>query len=241
MTFTKVMLDVGEYLTRLGEEKLQHPADDMTTVLATSLQNGEIDLTEYQLYMASLLTGGAETTSTTMSHLAHLLASDSAVRAATDRAMAEGKTAEVVDEFIRYISPAMRFVRVATRDTEIGGQAVKENDVVAVVLSAANRDPAAFARPHEFDPFREGPGPAAGTGGAGLAFSAGPHRCIAHVLAKLEIRILLEEMYARQVVLTMAGEAERGDPRRSERPFLGPSVRDGGLMRGRHQSGRTRS
>ncbi|GAA4558697.1 cytochrome P450 [Pseudonocardia xishanensis] len=209
-TFVEQCMKVGEYLTQLGKEKLLNPADDMTTVLAQSLENGEIDLPEYQLYAVSLLIAGFETTHTTIAHVAHLLATDPAIRSTAARALEEGKAGALVDEFLRYITPAMRFARVATRDTEIGGQAVKQNDVLQVVFSAANRDPSAFPRPNEFDPFRVDPKPAAGTGGAGMVFGAGPHRCIGHVLAKLEIRILLEELLARKVTLSMEGQAVRG-------------------------------
>jgi cytochrome P450 len=209
-TFGRLANEVGDYLTQLGEEKLLNPADDMTTVLYTSLKNGEIDLEEYQQYATTLLMAGFETSHTTIAHIGHLLATDPAIRAATARALDEGKSAELVDEFLRYITPGLRFARVATRDTEIGGQAVKKNDMLAVVLASANRDPDVFPRPDEFDPFRESPKPAIGTGGAGMTFGAGPHRCVGHVLAKLELRILLEEMHARGVVLSMDGEAERG-------------------------------
>ncbi|MFF2059929.1 cytochrome P450 [Rhodococcus qingshengii] len=208
--FTKQCVEVGDYLTQLGKEKLSNPADDMTSALARSLDNGEIDLTEYQWYAVSLLIAGFETTHTTIAHIAHLLATDPAIRDASSRAIEAGKSAELVEEFLRYITPAMRFTRVATCDTEIGGQAVRKNDVMQIVLTAANRDPDAFPRPDEFDPFREDPKPAAGTGGSGMAFGAGPHRCIGHVLAKLELRILLEELHARNVVISMDGEAERG-------------------------------
>ncbi|SEO57582.1 cytochrome P450 [Trujillonella endophytica] len=209
-TFGRLAGQVGEYLTQLGEEKLLNPADDMTTVLAQSLQNGELDPVEFQLYAVTLLIAGFETSHTTIAHIGHLLATDPAIRAATARALDEGRSAELVDEFLRYITPAIRFARVATRDTEIAGQAIKKDDVVTVVLSAANRDPEVFPRPDEFDPFRESPKPAVGTGGAGMVFGAGPHRCVGHMLAKLEIRILLEELHARKVVLSMDGEAERG-------------------------------
>jgi cytochrome P450 len=205
-----VMMQLGDYLTRLGEEKLQNPADDMSTLLAQLHRDGELDDVEYVLYLATLLNAGAETTNTTMAHIGHLLATDPEIRDITARALDEGKSAELVDEFLRYITPAMNFARVAARDTELNGQAIKKGDTVVVSYTAANRDPAAFPRPNTFDPFREDPKPVAGTGGAGMAFGAGPHRCPAHLLAKLELRIFLEELHARKVVITMDGEAERG-------------------------------
>ncbi|ABH00716.1 cytochrome P450 CYP257 (plasmid) [Rhodococcus jostii RHA1] len=209
-SLTREFMKIGEFMTRLGEEKLRNPADDMTTVLAQSLESGEIDLVEYQLYTASLFAAGFETTHTTISHIGHLLATEPAIRAATTRALDEGKSAALVDEFLRYITPAMRFARTATQDTEFRDQAIKKGDTLLVVFSAANRDPAAFPNPNEFNPFREDPKPLAGTGGAGLTFGAGAHRCIGHMLAKLELRILLEELHVRNIAIEMDGDAQRG-------------------------------
>lgn len=201
---------VGDYLARLGQEKLKNPADDMSTVLAQSFDAGEIGHVEYQMYLASILNAGAETTDTAMAHMGHLLASDPEVAAAARQALDEGKVDALVDEFLRFSPPAMNFARVAKRDTELNGQAIREGDMLVVSLAAANRDPAAFPRPNTFDPFRTDPKPATSVGGSGLTFSAGVHRCPGHHLAKLELRILLEELHARGVVLTMDGEAVRG-------------------------------
>ncbi|MFC7504927.1 cytochrome P450 [Nocardioides sp. CPCC 206347] len=209
-SLTAEFMKVGEFMTHLGEDKLKDPADDMTTVLAQARQAGDIDLAEYQQYCASMFSAGFETTHTTIAHIGHLLATDPSIAATAARALEEGQSAALVDEFLRYVTPAMRFARVATCDTEIAGQAVKEGDTVLVVLAAANRDSAAYSRPDEFDPFREGGKPLPGTGAAGLTFGAGPHRCIGHMLAKLELRVLLEELQARQVTITMDGQAERG-------------------------------
>lgn len=210
VSLTNVMMEVAEYLTNLGEEKLKNPGDDMTTILARSHAAGEIDFVEYQLYLTSLLNAGAETTDTTMAHIGHLLATDPSIRETAARALDAHESAALVEEFIRYVTPAMNFVRVASRDTELNGQPLREGDMLMVSLAAANRDPAAFERPNDFDPFREGPKPLAGTGGAGMAFSAGPHRCIGHMLAKLELRMFLDELHTRKVVITMDGHAERG-------------------------------
>ncbi|WP_408899753.1 cytochrome P450 (plasmid) [Nocardioides sp. R1-1] len=204
--FTKI----GGYLTELGEEKLKNPADDMTTLLAQSHAAGEVDFVEYQMYLVSLLIAGAETTNTTMAHIGHLLATDPQIRDVAARALDEGKSGELVEEFLRYITPAMNFARVASRETELNGQLINKDDLVVVSLIAANRDPAAFPHPNTFDPFREGTKPLGGTGGAGMSFGAGPHRCIGHMLAKLELRIFLEELHARGVAVSMDGDPERG-------------------------------
>ena len=208
--FAQAFMGVGQFTFELGQEKLRNPQDDMMTVMAQAHDSGEIDLVEYQLYCASLVVAGFETTHTTIGHIARLLATDDRIRSVADSAITEGRTAQLVDEFLRYISPAMTFMRTSSSDHEFRGQPIKENDALMLLFASANRDPAAFENPHEFDPDRTSTAPSPSTGLAGLAFSAGPHRCVGHVLAKLELRILLEEMFSRGVRLELAGEPGRG-------------------------------
>jgi cytochrome P450 len=76
-----------------------------------------------------------------------------------------------------------------------------------LMLIAANRDPEVFADPHRFDPSRaKGKTPS----GDGLAFGSGLHRCVGNVLAKMDARILFEELHRRDVRLAADGEPERG-------------------------------
>jgi cytochrome P450 len=69
-------------------------------------------------------------------------------------------------------------------------------------FTAANRDPAVFTDPHRFDPFR--------TTNDHMAFGNGPHHCIGKNLAKLEIKILFEEMHRRGITCALNGEPRRG-------------------------------
>jgi hypothetical protein len=78
-----------------------------------------------------------------------------------------------------------------------------------LLLNAANRDPSAFPDPHRFDPLRTGIAPL-GYGRDGIAFGSGIHRCVGAMLAKLELRILLEELDRRGARFELAGPPKRG-------------------------------
>ena len=107
-----------------------------------------------------------------------------------------------VEEMLRYISPVMYFRRTATRDVEVSGTTIPEGGRVALWFIAANRDPEVFDDPHRFDVTREpndhvtfGPG--------------GPHFCLGANLARLEIRIMFEELMRRLPDIEQAGEPSR--------------------------------
>jgi cytochrome P450 len=97
-----------------------------------------------------------------------------------------------VDEILRYGTPIIYFRRTATRDTEIRGVPIQARDRVAMWFLSANFDEEVFDDPMRFDVGRR-PNPHT-TFGRG-----GPHFCLGSFLARLEIRVLLEEILARKV------------------------------------------
>jgi cytochrome P450 len=200
--------EVNVYMAELGQEKLRDPQDDMVTVLAQSLDREEIDEDEYAMYTTALLIAGYETTHTLIGQSMRLIVEDKDVRRGCDLAFEAGEFNAVVDEFLRLVTPAMNVARTATEEIEFHGQTIRRNDTMQLMLVAANRDPDVFADPHRFDPSR-----ARGktlSGGDGLAFGSGLHRCVGNVLAKMDSRILFEEMHRRDVRLEMDGEPRRG-------------------------------
>lgn len=199
--------EVNVYMAKLGEEKLRDPQDDTVTVLAQSLQRGEIDEAEYAMYTAALLIAGYETTHTLIGQAMRLILADGEIRRTCELAFQAGEFNAVVDEFLRYVTPAMNVTRTATEDTDFHGQTIRRDDTMQLMLVAANRDPEVFADPHRFDPSR----PRGRTlPGDGLAFGSGLHRCVGNVLAKMDARILFEELHRRGVRLEIAGEPGPG-------------------------------
>jgi cytochrome P450 family 142 subfamily A polypeptide 1 len=95
----------------------------------------------------------------------------------------------MADEICRYVSPVISFARTATEDTEIGGQQIAEGEKLLLLYQSANRDEAVFEEPDRFLVDRS-PNPH-------LAFGVGPHVCMGINLARLEIRVLFEELIRR--------------------------------------------
>jgi cytochrome P450 family 142 subfamily A polypeptide 1 len=97
--------------------------------------------------------------------------------------------ATMADEICRYVSPVISFARTATEDTEIGGQQIAEGEKLLLLYQSANRDEAVFEEPDRLLVDRS-PNPH-------LAFGVGPHVCMGINLARLEIRVLFEELIRR--------------------------------------------
>ncbi|MGI9602455.1 MAG: cytochrome P450, partial [Acidimicrobiales bacterium] len=93
-----------------------------------------------------------------------------------------------VDEILRWEPPIHHFRRTATADTEVGGQKVADGDKVIMWYDASNRDPALFDDPHTFRVDR--------TPNSHLSFGIGEHFCLGANLARLSLRLLLEELVA---------------------------------------------
>ena len=94
-----------------------------------------------------------------------------------------------VDECLRYESPIQLTDRAVVKDCELSGQPLRRNQMVAVVLAAANRDPAHFPEPDRFDVAR--------TDNHHLAFGLGQHFCIGSQLARLEAEVALGALLRR--------------------------------------------
>jgi cytochrome P450 len=84
----------------------------------------------------------------------------------------------------------------------VAGTKIRKDDMIQMMFVAANRDPAVFSDPHRFNPHR----PEKAT----LTFGSGPHRCLGVALAKLELRILFEQLADRGVRLQLNGAPKRG-------------------------------
>jgi cytochrome P450 len=106
-----------------------------------------------------------------------------------------------VEEFLRWASPVYHFRRTATRDVEMHGKTIREGDKVLMWYASGNRDESVFDHPDEFDVTRN-PNDHVTFG------KGGPHFCLGNQLARLEVRILVEEILRRDVHLELTGEVE---------------------------------
>ena len=110
-------------------------------------------------------------------------------------------SASATEEIVRWASPVMYFRRNTTRDTEIRGQEIKAGEKVSIWYVSANRDEDVFDDPFRFD-IRRDPNDHIGFGGGG------PHHCLGANLARMEIRVLFEELARRVPKIEPAGETQ---------------------------------
>jgi cytochrome P450 len=169
-----------------------------------SLANGEIDgrlLTEAEIVQNGtlLILAGFETTRNSFSGgFYELLQHPDQM----DLLREEPKLIRrAVEEMVRWANPVITLLRVATADTDIRGQPIAAGDEVVVWLASANRDEEVFPHADTFDVTRS-PNPH-------LAFGFGPHTCLGGPLAKLELRVALEEMLNRYSGFEVIGKPER--------------------------------
>ncbi|MBM4385674.1 MAG: cytochrome P450 [Deltaproteobacteria bacterium] len=170
-------------------ERRVRPRDDLMSILAHAEVEGD-RLTDEEILQESLLIliGGDETTRHVMTGgLFELLR-----RPAQQKLLAENAALipSAVEEMLRWVSPIQNMNRTATRDTELRGQKIRAGDRLLLLYPSANRDAAAFERADELDVTRY-PNRHVAFGGFGT------HHCLGASLARLELRVLLEELLRR--------------------------------------------
>jgi cytochrome P450 len=180
----------------------RNPGDDVLSQLVTMADTDGEKLTETELLATSLLVLGAgfETTVNLLGTGIALLQDHPEQRELLERSPELWPNA--VDEILRFDSPVQRTVRRALRDTEIAGVAVREEEIVVVLLGGANHDPDVFDNPGRFDVTRE-------NAGKHLSFSSGAHHCLGAQLARMEGEIGLRALTERFPALSMVGRPHR--------------------------------
>jgi cytochrome P450 len=179
---------IYSYFEKVLIERRGHPADDLLSQLAGPLSGGEQLSHEELLDICYLfLIGGLDTVTASLGCSMVYLANNPEKR----RALVKDKTLipSAVEELLRWETPVMGVSRIATRDTEIGGQPILAGEQVTLLLGSADTDGAEFKNADLVDLGRNP--------NRHLAFSAGPHRCLGSHLARLELRIALEEFHER--------------------------------------------
>ena len=185
----------------VAERRKSEPRDDIIGALLAARVDDQA-LTDAQLneFFLLLAVAGNETTRNTLSHSIHALTQS---RDQRDKLTTSGSvTPAVVDELLRWSTPVLHFRRTAAIDTEIGGQRVKAGDWVVMHYLSANRDQRVFDNADRLDITRE-PGPHVAFGGLGT------HFCLGAQLAKLEIAVMLDELYTRAPKLVATEDPTR--------------------------------
>jgi cytochrome P450 len=190
------------YGGKLIAQKRANPTDDMLSVVVHARLDDEDppQLTESELYsfFSLLFAAGAETTRGAVSAGLLALLERPAQLAAlrSDRSLLP----TAIEEILRWTSPSPSKRRTATIDTTLAGHQLKAGDKVLVWEGSANRDETAFEAADQLEISRS-PNPH-------LAFGSGTHFCLGANLARLEIRVLIDEILTHFSDLELAGDAE---------------------------------
>ena len=199
MMIQSVVSDFGSYFRGITEDRRRTPRDDLATVIANAKIGGDYlpdhDATSYYMIVA---TAGHDTTSSSTAGAVWALADD-------PQQFAEVKANPelipgLVDEAIRWMTPVKHFMRSATSDTELGGRKIAKGDWLMLCYASGNRDEDVFEKPFEFRCDRKP--------NRHVAFGYGAHLCLGQYLAKLEMRILFEELLPRLKSIALDGEVK---------------------------------
>jgi cytochrome P450 len=201
-----VLADFYQYFAKLSADRREHPREDLATVIATAQLDGRpISEFEAMSYYVIVATAGHDTTSSTTAGAMQALAEnpDQLAWLKEDLTRVPG----LIDEAIRWTTPVKTFMRSATEDAEVAGQPIAKDDWLMLCYASGNRDESVFDEP---DRFRADRAP-----NKQLAFGYGAHLCLGQHLAKMEMRILFEELLPKLSSVELAGR-----PRMSEAVFV---------------------
>jgi cholest-4-en-3-one 26-monooxygenase len=194
--------DVPEIFERCGRliaERRERPTDDLTSVLVHAELDGR-RLEEHEIVMGFFLLLAAGNDSTKATYCSGMRAMmdhpDQRQLLLDDPSLIPS----AVEESLRMFPAFAHFRRTATRDTELGGQPIREGEKVVMWYVSSNRDESRHEDPDRFDATRNPDHQAFGAGGR--------HFCLGAALARLELRILFEETLSRFPAMERAGSAE---------------------------------
>lgn len=162
-------------------------------------QGNVISDTEFRNFFCLLVAAGNDTTRYSIAAALHALAKQPGLMTTLQSLQGEAAWEGVADEFIRWASPATHFRRTATEDFEFHGKSVRAGDKVLLWFISGNRDERAFEQPFTVNLQR----------GVNrhLSFGqGGPHTCLGMWLARLELRVLLQELVARVQRIEQTGD-----------------------------------
>jgi cholest-4-en-3-one 26-monooxygenase len=194
------VLELFIYARLLARKRRKRPNDDIYSTLVNGrFKDLPLDPLQLGMNFFLLVVAGNETTRNALSGGILALCQH------PDQLERLGKEPELlpqaIEEILRWVTPVMQFRRTATRDTHIGEQAIRKGDKVVMYYGAANRDPRIFDDPECFDITRKV--------NPHLAFGTGTHFCVGSHMARMGMRITLEEFLGRHPSLGLAGPPAR--------------------------------
>jgi cytochrome P450 len=191
--------EMRAYFADLIEERRRRPQPDMVTAIATAEPDGRPIGDDAIGMLFLLFVASMETTASAIGNGLALLAAHPDQRAWLARNLDAAEAA--VEEILRFEAPIQVTKRLTRRDVDVGGVGIPAKAEVFLVLASANRDPRRWERADEFDLRREHR--------RQIAFGDGIHHCLGAPLARLELRLVLEEMLARHPDYELSGDIAR--------------------------------
>jgi len=188
------------YFAKLIDERRKNPGKDLISAFTI----GEVEgakLTDLEILFNAflLIIGGQETTRNAISGGMLALVNHPSER--TKLAADPGVMPTAIEEFLRWTTPVTHILRTARKDGELRGQKIRAGDKVVVWNASVNRDEEVFSKADRFEVTR--------TPNDHLAFGHGEHFCIGAHLARLEMRVMIEQVMRRMPDLDLAGQPER--------------------------------
>jgi len=197
-----VSLELFEYAAQALEDRRITPTMDILSKLLEPTVDGEsLDDLALKNFFTLMVAAGNDTTRYSITHaLIELAERQELWNSIPTMDSAEKKT--LVDEMLRRSSVTMHFRRTVTQDTELGGKQLKKGDKVVMWFISANYDENHWGDPYEFDSLR--------SPNQHVAFGLqSPHLCLGAHLARLEMRVIFEEMAKRWTKVEVVGKPER--------------------------------
>jgi cholest-4-en-3-one 26-monooxygenase len=193
------MGNLWAYGVTLAEKRCRAPGEDLMSKVAAAFESEQLSEDELMGMTLLLVGAGNETIRNALSHGLHTLLRNpdqmALLREHGDRVL---DTA--VEEILRYSSPVINFRRTAAERVVLHGQTIEPGDRVAIMYTSANFDPEIFPDPERFDLTRS-PNPH-------VAFGSGRHVCLGAAVARLEIKVALQELLARTTDIKQLGPIE---------------------------------
>jgi cytochrome P450 len=174
-------------LAFIESRRHQPPRDDVVdAVIAGEVDGRPISNEEVVGVIQNLILGGLETTASALAMTMIRFCDQPAILRTLKRD--PGLIPAAIEELLRLDGPLIAIARTTVRDAELGGENIKAGEKVLVYFASANHDQGEFPDPETFDLHRQN---------RHLAFGVGPHRCVGSNLARMNMRIALEELVAR--------------------------------------------
>ena len=194
-------LEVYAYGDELARQRKGKDGTDLVSRLVNVVPSDGVPLSERDFHTNFLLlvVAGNETTRHTISHtMKNLIDNPDAMSYLKDN---PDKIEWAVEEFLRYASPVYHFRRTATRDVEFEGVKIKEGQKVVPWFASGNRDESFFQNPNKFDVTRNP--------NEHMTFGrGGPHMCLGNALARIELRVMFEDLIQRSNRIEQVGEID---------------------------------